>query len=141
MKRLIAQAEDGIAEAQFNLGVVYANPVDDNGHGIDASRAEAIKWLRRAADQGLPRAQMKLAEIYAEAPDASGEQVRACAWFLLAAESSIPGPRERAQFGYQRISSRLSPAQLATARRLARVWRPKGQAAGLPAQLSAKGAS
>jgi TPR repeat protein len=62
-------AEGGEAIAQFNLGIVYNNGLDDNGHDADRNRREAIKWLRKAAQQGLARAQSKLAEIYAEVSD------------------------------------------------------------------------
>ncbi len=40
-------AEQGHAEAQFKLGVMYFN-----GHGVTQDSAEAWKWWRKAADQG-----------------------------------------------------------------------------------------
>jgi len=36
-------AEQGIASAQFNLGLVY-----DNGEGVAKDDVEAVKWYRRA---------------------------------------------------------------------------------------------
>ena len=41
-------AEQGFAEAQFNLGVMYAN-----GHGVPQDDAMAVTWYRRAAEQGV----------------------------------------------------------------------------------------
>ena len=123
MKHLVLAAERGDANAQFNLGVVYHNRLDDNGHTVKGGRAESIKWLRLAARQGLPRAQGKLAEVYTEEPNTPANDVKACAWFLLAMEGSTGAHRQRAQSGYDRVSARLKPEQIATARRLARVWR------------------
>ena len=40
-------AEQGDAEAQFNLGVMYAN-----GEGVPQDYAEAVKWYPKAAEQG-----------------------------------------------------------------------------------------
>ena len=40
-------AEQGNADAQYNLGVMY-----DNGQGVPQDYAEAVKWYRLAAEQG-----------------------------------------------------------------------------------------
>jgi uncharacterized protein len=40
-------AEQGNANAQYNLGVMY-----DNGDGVVQDYAEAVKWYRLAAEQG-----------------------------------------------------------------------------------------
>src|ERR1700676_3925864 len=53
MKRLQTAAEKGDANAQFNLGVLYDNRLDDNGHPIGSNRAQALKWLQMAAEQGM----------------------------------------------------------------------------------------
>lgn len=127
MKHMVALAEKGGAESQFNLGVVYSNPFDVNGYGVGGNRADAIKWLLRAAEQGLPRAQLKLAEMYAETPAESGSQVKACTWFLLAAANTTDARRQGALSGYERVCSGMSPAQIAKAQRLARTWKPKRQ--------------
>ena len=39
-------AEQGDAEAQFNLGLMYAD-----GEGVPKDYAEAVKWYRKAAEQ------------------------------------------------------------------------------------------
>lgn len=134
LRHLRLAAESGDAAAQFNLGILCDSRLDDNGYAIDGNRTEAIKWLQAAAEQGLSRAQSRLAELYAGGPDASGDQVNACAWFLLATTSSRGIHRHRARSGYERIAARLTPAQLVKARRLARLWRaqrrPEAPAAG-----------
>ena len=45
-------ADQGHAEAQFNLGVMY-----DEGRGVPQSDKEAAMWYRKAADQGHADAQ------------------------------------------------------------------------------------
>lgn len=44
-------AEQGLAQAQFNLGVCYYN-----GEGVARDRTAAKRWLQRAADQGNEKA-------------------------------------------------------------------------------------
>lgn len=124
MKHMILAAERGDAAAQFNLGVVYDNRLDDNGHAVKGGRTESLKWLKLAALQGLARAQAKLAEVYAEWPSTSANDMNACAWYLLAIESSTGAHRQKAQSGYDRVSARLEPEQKEAARRLARRWNP-----------------
>ncbi len=55
-------AEQGYAEAQFNLGLMY-----DYGQGVPRDDAEAVKWYRKAAAQGLAEAQNNLDLMYAKA--------------------------------------------------------------------------
>ena len=52
LKGLRTPAEQGDAEAQFNLGVMYAN-----GEGVTQDDKEAVKWYRLAAEQGNAEAQ------------------------------------------------------------------------------------
>ena len=127
MRRLRIAAESGEAAAQFNLGILYDSHLDDNGYAIEGDRAEAIKWLLAAAEQGLPRAQSRLAELYAGGSNASGNLVNACAWFLLATKSSRGIHRHQARSEYQRISTRLTSAQIINAKRLAGLWRAQSR--------------
>jgi TPR repeat protein len=126
MKRMLVAAQEGDANSQFNLGVVYDNGVDDNNHALDGNRKEAIKWLSLAAEQGLPRAQIKLAELYADrwASPQDQDYVKACTWFRLGMMSSIGIHREKAKSAYDRIFPQLTPAQAATVKRRVRTWKP-----------------
>lgn len=119
-KRLIEAAEHGDAVSQCNLGMLYANGVDDNGYAVKSYRPKAVRWLLAAAEQGLPRAQIKLAEIYADGPDVRGSHATACGWFLLAAVRLHGVHLHHARSGYERIASHLTPAQIAAAKRFAR---------------------
>src|SRR5271170_3520656 len=110
-KRLLQAAEAGDARAQCNLGILYDNGLDDNGYIIEGNRPEALRWLLAAAEQGLPRAQIKLAEMYAGGTDIAASYVTACGWYLLATTSLRGIHLHRAQSGYERASSHLTPAQ------------------------------
>jgi TPR repeat protein len=121
-KRLLLAAEAGDARAQYNLGILFDNGLDDNGYVVDGNRPQAVRWLLAAADQGLARAQVKLAEVYADGPDVSGSHATACGWFLLAATGLRGIHLDKARSGYERIASHLTPAQIAGARRFARDW-------------------
>src|SRR5579872_1090812 len=132
MKRLIAAATKGDPDAEYNLGVMYDNriddhgnavdPTDDNGNPIASNRTEAMKWLRRAAEHGQPRAQMRLAELYAAGPAAGRNYGRSCQWFIVAMHGLDGVHRQRAQNGYDNASGQLTTTQILAARRRARDW-------------------
>ena len=82
---LRARAELGIAGAQFNLGVMYAN-----GRGVLQDDFEAVHWYRRAADQGLAGAQFNLGGMYAEGRGVPQDAAEAARWYRLAAEQGYP---------------------------------------------------
>ena len=63
MKWYRKSAEQGIADAQFNLGVMY-----DEGRGVTQDYNEAVKWYRKSAEQGLRDAQFNLGLMYYRAP-------------------------------------------------------------------------
>ena len=54
-KLFLPLAEQGDADAQFNLGVMY-----DEGEGVPQDYKEAFKWYRLAAEQGDAFAQFEL---------------------------------------------------------------------------------
>ena len=124
-KHLLEAAERGNAEAQFNLGVLYENGLDDTHYADEGSRPEAERWFTAAAEQGLPRAQIKLAEIYADRPEIPQDAIKACGWFLVATARLRGAQLESAQSAYQRASARLTPAQIAEVRHFAEGWKPE----------------
>ena len=123
-RRLLQAAEGGDPGAQFNLGILYDNGVDDNGHPIVGGRPQAVEWLLAAAEQGLPRAQVKLAELYADAPDISGSHATACGWLLLATAELRGIHLHRARAAYERLAAHLTPAEIDEATRFAWNWAP-----------------
>ena len=52
-------ADEGDADAQYNLGVCYKY-----GKGVEKDETEAIKWIRKAAEQGYAMAQCNLGVCY-----------------------------------------------------------------------------
>ena len=57
--RLISDAEDGGAYAQYKLGKMYRD-----GKGTPEDDAKAVEWFTRAAKQGLADAQYSLGRLY-----------------------------------------------------------------------------
>ena len=84
LDNLITAAEQGNAEAQNSLGLVYGN-----GRGVPQDDEAAVKWFRRAAEQGHPAAQFKVAVAYfagRSVPKDNGEVFK---WDWLAAEQGL----------------------------------------------------
>ena len=52
-------ADQGLADAQFNLGIMYFH-----GEGIAQDLNEAVRWIRKASDQGFANAQVNLGALY-----------------------------------------------------------------------------
>ena len=75
----MAEANQGAAYAQFNLGVMY-----DNGDGIPENDAEAVKWYKKAADQGDAGAQSNLGFMYAKGEGVPESNIRAYVWWSMA---------------------------------------------------------
>ena len=73
-------AEQGIAEAQYNLGVMY-----ESGNGVVQDYAEAVKWYRLAAEQGYAVAQYNLGLMYDNGDGVVQDYAEAVKWYRLAA--------------------------------------------------------
>jgi uncharacterized protein len=48
-------AEQGNADAQYNLGYCF-----DNGEGVEEDKVEAVRWYKLSAEQGNADAQHNL---------------------------------------------------------------------------------
>ena len=82
MKWYRKAADQGYAEAQFNLGNSYSK-----GEGIPKDFAEAVKWYRKAADQGYAAAQNNLGKMYADGEGVPRDEVEGLAWTNIGAAS------------------------------------------------------
>jgi TPR repeat protein len=60
-----------------------------SGQGVPPNNAEAIRWLRLAADQGLAHAQYKLGFQYAQDQGVPQNYAEALKWTRLAAEQGL----------------------------------------------------
>lgn len=109
-------AEQGDADAQLNLGLMYKI-----GEGVPQDYAEAAKWYRKAADQGLNDAQNNLGVMYSSGLGVSQDYVQAHMWFSLAA---VAGNRNSLG-GRNQVAAKMTPAQIAEAQKLAQEWTPK----------------
>ena len=74
-------AEQGVAEAQFNLGLMYYN-----GQGVRQDYAEAVRWYRKAAEQGVAETQNNLGAMYAIGQGVRQDYAEAVKWYHQAAE-------------------------------------------------------
>lgn len=104
-------AAQGVAPAQFNLGVMY-----DFGQGVAKDPVEAVRWYRAAAVQGHGGAQFNLAGMYFDGLGVAQDPVRSYAWFALAAAAGAPG----ASRNRSALAKLLNAAQLEQAQRLVR---------------------
>lgn len=80
-KEFKKMAEKGFAEAQNNLGAMYAD-----GRGVSRDLTEAVKWYRKAAEQGSAVAQKNLAYMYINGLGLPKDPVEAERWYRRAAE-------------------------------------------------------
>ena len=114
-------ANQGDANAQFNLGNMY-----NDGRGVPQDYAEAMKWYRKAAAQGQAHAQNNLGFMYGNGQGVPQDYVQAHFWFNLAASHVPPGTfRDMAVENRDVFATKMTPAQIAEAQRLAREWKPK----------------
>ena len=77
-------AEQGVASAQFNLGVLYKR-----GEGVAQDDKQAFFWFQVAAEQNFPQAQHNLATAYAEGKGIATSYPKAAAWFEKSAEAGL----------------------------------------------------
>ena len=109
-------AAQGDADAQFNLGVMY-----DNGQGVPQDYAEAVKWYRLAAAQGDADAQANLGAMYFNGQGVPQDYAAAHMWSNLAAAQG----NEMAAKNRDLAASRMTPADISKAQRLAKEWLEK----------------
>jgi hypothetical protein len=117
-------ADQGIVEAQYNLGLLY-----NNGQGVPQNFAEAVRWWQLAADQGAEIAQLNLGIMYAKGLGVPQNVILAHQWFNLAAARSIDSEiRDTATKFRDLVASNMSSTQIAEAQRRAAEWKAKGRA-------------
>ena len=73
-------AEQGYADAQFNLGLIYAN-----GEGVAQDMNEAVELFKKAAEQGHVDAQNNLGALYFMGEGVTRDEDKAIDWFEKAA--------------------------------------------------------
>jgi TPR repeat protein len=113
-KRLFRQtlksARVGAAEAQYELGLMYAN-----GVGVEPSIEQAVHWVAQAAQRGLAAAQYLLGTRYASGIGVPQSEHQAVVWLAKAAEQG----HAKAQLRLAQLYARPHVAQAAELTRAA----------------------
>jgi len=104
-------AEQGHAQGQYNLGVLYAN-----GMGVPQDYAEAVNWYRLAAEQGHANAQTNLAAMYMFGNGVIKDYVIAHMWLNIGGANGHAKGSE----GRGLIEELMTSEQIAEAEALAR---------------------
>ena len=107
---------------QYQLGHFYEHDADNAPNYV-----EAMKWYRKAADGGDYRSQKSLGDIYESGKGVLKDYVRAYKWYLLSAATSyghagIKDFHAGALRSRDLLAQKMTPAQLAKSRQLARAW-------------------
>lgn len=76
LKRL---AEQGNAEAQYKLGLMY-----DMGKDVDQDYNKAFEWYEKSANQGLASSQSKLGSMYRYGKGVEVNHAKASEWYWKA---------------------------------------------------------
>jgi len=106
-------AEQGHAEAQYNLAMLY-----DRGLGVENDDVEALKWYRQAAEQGYAKAQYNLGMMYYFGKGVPQDKVAGYQWVILAADQG----EEAAKNAMTELAKKLSSEQMTNARVAAKAW-------------------
>ncbi|MDI4666039.1 sel1 repeat family protein [Xanthobacter autotrophicus] len=109
----------GDPRAQGLLGFLY-----EYGKGVPQNFVAAASWYSCAAEQGEATAQYLLGLLYDKGRGVEKDVVLSQKWLILAAARA--SKRERDVYTRLRnaVATKMSPAQLATAQRLAIEWEP-----------------
>ena len=86
---MFGAAEQGVAEAQYNLAMRY-----DKGDGLPQDKAKAVAWYTKAAEQGDDDAQYNLGVSYFYGDGCGQDRVKSLRLWRLAAAQ---GNREAAE--------------------------------------------
>jgi uncharacterized protein len=111
-------ADQGNAIAQDLVGSMYGL-----GSGVPLDYVQAFFWTRKAADQGFSVAQVKLGLLYEYGHGVPQDYVQAHMWYDLAASSAEDDvARNEAAKVRDLVATKMTPAQIAEAQRMASEW-------------------
>jgi TPR repeat protein len=103
-------AEQGVAEAEDGMGVMYAG-----GRGVPQDKTETIRWWRLAGAQGNGDAQSMLGVAYSTGNlGVPKDNTLAYMWFSIAGKDA----------NRDIVAKDMTPEQIAEAQRKAREWKP-----------------
>lgn len=117
--RRAAESDDDVS--QFWLALLLGGEEEP---GMTANLRESAKWLLRSAEQGYSLAQVGLAGAYFEGYGVQVDYVTGYMWLVLGAESRAREGSPVPPSSFTEIEAKMTPAQIAEARRRAAAWRP-----------------
>tara|TARA_B100000315_G_C14342024_1_gene480029 strand:+ start:332 stop:625 length:294 start_codon:yes stop_codon:yes gene_type:complete len=91
------------------------------GQGVSQDYKEAVRWYRKAAEQGLATAQSNLGLMYDRGTGVLNDNVRAHMWYNVAGANGLKTGADNRKS----IETKMTPAQIAEAQKLAREWMEK----------------
>ena len=118
-------AENGVAEAQHKLGILYLQ-----GRGVQKDAVQAREWLLKAAAQKYPEALYSLGVIYGHGEGVDPDFAESLKWFILAREiweKDPDSPSRKASLlkvddAFNNLDQKLTPERRYSAWREARQW-------------------
>jgi len=122
LAKLQEAAQQGDANAQYNLGVLYLQ-----GDGVPQNHKQAVKWIQEAARQGNAEAQYKLGLLYANNMKWSWSGVPVdytmdYMWLnLSAAQGNKAADQSRDRIVYKHL---ITHEQIMKAQEMAQNWKP-----------------
>ena len=111
MKNILAGALNGNADAQYNLGIMYAS-----GLGVIQDYNEAVKWFRLSSSQGNAQAQEIYGLMYASGRGVTQDYVRAHMWLNISASSG----NTLAESNRDKVAKKMTQTQIEKAQEMAR---------------------
>lgn len=112
-------ADQGFSSAQNSVGLMYYL-----GHGVPQSYDEAVKCFSKVAQQGHAMGQYNLGEAFESGQGVPRDDLAAYTWYSLAAQQAY----SFAIIRRDNLSTRLTPEQIAEARRRVSSFKPANQA-------------
>jgi uncharacterized protein len=117
---MLSAAQEGEAEAQFTIGVMY-----DVGQFVAIDKQTALGWYRRAADQGHPNAQLRLGGMLFAGDGVLPDRQQAYKWSLLTIDRLPIKKRDGARAFNSQVRQLLNDEQAASAQAEAAAWHPR----------------
>ena len=115
-KLFVLLAEQGNAEAQVSLGVMY-----QKGLGVSQDYKEAVKWYRISAEQGYAETQFILGTMYKDGQGVLQDYALAHMWFnLCGSRGNKDCVKNRSM-----VEGKMTPQQIEKAQEMAGNWKPK----------------
>jgi hypothetical protein len=115
------RAAKGDPDAQFTLAKNY----EAGRGGLKKDYSEAQHWYHEAAEQGDPFAQASLALLYRFGKGVPQDYVQSYMWFQLSVDQLTGADRDSIVELRDAAAARMTPQQIADARRLAHEWKAK----------------